>query len=388
MTLGDFAVFPALEALPKSAAALLDGIGCERLFTSRPWYDTFISAGLMPGARPLFFVLNDQFGKARALLPCRRNADGEPAVSSLTSFYSCDFRPLIATDGDPSATAFELGRRLAQYLRSEAVFGLDSLDSSNPALEPFLSGLAYPGRALLRYEHFGRWWESLGGRSYGEYLGARAGALREVIRRKGAKLERAGASFALVGIGSPQAEVEQGIADYEAVYGASWKEAEPFEQFQPTLMRKLAAAGWLRLAICRMEGRPIAAQLWVVVGSTATVLKLAHDREFDAQSPGTILTAFAIRTLLDKEGIALLDFGRGDDAYKRTWTTQRTPHIGVLSASVTRRPMLVAGHLIGAAMRKWRGVDSPASAGISYHPVDASRVLLTDAEKKLSGFAE
>ena len=306
------------------------------------------------GAEPLFFVLNGAAGP-RALVPCQRLPHGDPSVSSLTSFYSCDFRPLIAAGEDEAATAFALGQKLAERLSREAVFGFDSLDSTWAPLTPFLKGLARPGRALLRYAHFGRWWEDVRGRSFDEYLAARDGALREVIRRKGTRLERDGATLTMVGAGSSPAEVEAGIADYETVYAASWKEAEPFPAFQPTLMRKLAEAGWLRLALCHLEGRPIAAQLWVVAGGSATVLKLAHDQQFDKQSPGTVLTAFAIRTLMERDPIDTLDFGRGDDPYKRGWTTRRTPHIGVQSVRVARRPRLIARPQIGAAVRKLRG---------------------------------
>src|ERR1051325_3124535 len=89
---------PELEAssiLPPAAVLLLAGAGRENLFTSRPWFEAFVAAGLTPSAEPLFFTLNGADGP-RALLPCRRLADGDPSVSSLTSFYSCDFRPLIA----------------------------------------------------------------------------------------------------------------------------------------------------------------------------------------------------------------------------------------------------------------------------------------------------
>ena len=39
------------------------------------------------------------------------------------------------------------------------MFGFDSLSTDWPGLDPFLKGLSSPGRALLRYAHFGRWWE-------------------------------------------------------------------------------------------------------------------------------------------------------------------------------------------------------------------------------------
>jgi CelD/BcsL family acetyltransferase involved in cellulose biosynthesis len=341
--------------LPPDAEALFATVGREQLFTSKPWFEAFLAAGLDPGATPLFFTLNGTAGP-RALLPCQKTAKGDPSVSSLTSFYSCDFRPLIAAGDD---AAFELARAAGAQLADQAVFGFDSLDTSWPELDAFLKGLARPGRVLLRYAHFGRWWEDVRGQSFDAYLADRDGALREVVRRKTARLQREGATLTMTGAGSPATETEAGIADYETVYAASWKEAEPFPDFQPTLMRKLAEAGWLRLALLHLDGRPIAAQLWTLVGGTATVLKLAHDRQFDKQSPGTVLTAFAIRSLMEEGRIERLDFGRGDDPYKRGWAGNRTAHIGVRSVSLARRPFSVAQHLLGAAIRRVRGDRVP-----------------------------
>ena len=354
MSVSNLDGFENINALPPSAVTLFAGADSGNLFSSRPWYESFVAAGLPANARPVFFALSDKDGQTRALLPCMRSADADPAISSLTSFYSCDFRPLYAANGDSSGMAFDLGTALADRLSGEAVVRLDSLDAGLPTLAPFLSGLARPGRVILRYAHFGRWWEAVAGRDFDQYIAARDGALRGVIRRKGAKLEREGATFAMVDSDSSAEEIERSIADYEAVYAASWKVAEPFADFQPTLMRALAQQGWLRLAICRIGERPIAAQLWVAVGRTATVLKLAHDRQFDRQSPGTLLTAFAIRRLMERDRIAQIDFGRGDDAYKRGWATNRTPHIGILWVDIRRRPLLVARHWAGAAWRRLR----------------------------------
>jgi CelD/BcsL family acetyltransferase involved in cellulose biosynthesis len=345
----------AFSGIPPVADILFASVGQQSLFASRPWFETFLAAGLEPHAEPAFLVLNGKDGP-RAMLPCQRTAHGDPAVSSLTSFYSCDFKPLIAPGDD---AAFDLGRAVAEQLAGEAVFGFDSLDSSWGSLEPFLRGLARPGRALLRYDHFGRWSEDVRGQGFDRYLAARDGALREVIRRKTARLERDGATLTMIGAGGSPADPEAGIADYETVYAASWKEAEPFPAFQPTLMRNLAKVGWLRLALCHLGGRPIAAQLWVFAGGTATVLKLAHDQRFDRQSPGTVLTAFAIRALMESDTVETLDFGRGDDPYKRGWTSRRTPHIGVQSVSIARRPVRIARHVLGAAARRLQGVDSP-----------------------------
>ena len=71
----------------------------------------------------------------------------------------------------------------------------------------------------------------------------------------------------------------------------------------------------------------------------ALVLKLAHDEAFKAASPGTVLTAWMLRWLLDQEQVQEIDFGRGDDPYKREWASQRRQRIGLVLAN----PLAPAG---------------------------------------------
>ena len=59
------------------------------------------------------------------------------------------------------------------------------------------------------------------------------------------------------------------------------------------------------------------------------MLKLAHDEADKAASPGTVLTAMMIRHMLSEESVVEIDFGRGDDPYKRLWTSRRRQRVGV-----------------------------------------------------------
>jgi CelD/BcsL family acetyltransferase involved in cellulose biosynthesis len=52
--------------------------------------------------------------------------------------------------------------------------------------------------------------------------------------------------------------------------------------------------------------------------------------------------------------VTRLDFGRGDDGYKRVWAGRRALHIGVMSVDILRRPMLLARHVLGRAARRLR----------------------------------
>ncbi|CAH0497074.1 GNAT family N-acetyltransferase [Novosphingobium sp. CECT 9465] len=149
------------------------------------------------------------------------------------------------------------------------------------------------------------------GRSYAEYWAGRPGALRETVRRKGRKGEvslRIATAFS-------QADWDA----YEAIYRLSWKPGEGSPDFLRKWAQMDGAAGRLRLGIAEIDAQPVAAQFWTVEGGTAFIHKLAHDERFRKQSPGTLLTAAMFAHVIDVDGVDLVDFGTGDDPYKRDW---------------------------------------------------------------------
>lgn len=346
-------VFHDLDALPPDCETLF-AAGAQRSFhLGRPWWRTVLAEAMPPDARPLFLLCrtgDGPDGGGGVLFPLRTRAGGA-RLETLSCLYSCLYQPLAA----PQATAAELfaaGQAFGRFCRGWSGLRLDALDEGWPGLPPLLEGARAAGLAVLRFDHFGNWHERVAGQSWADYLAARPGALRETIRRR---LGQAGRDprIGLEMIGSA-AGLEAGIAAYEAVHARSWKEREPFPRFSAALMRAAASAGALRLGLLRLDGRPVAAQYWVVAGGTATVLKLAHDEAARARSPGTVLTAAMIRHLLDREGVAELDFGRGDDAYKALWAGRRRQRIGVLLVN-PRRPMglLALGrHVLGRLVRQ------------------------------------
>lgn len=264
------------------------------------------------------------------LLPLLRQ-DGR--LASLATPYSLSWQPLIAPGAEPAALR-DAGRALGRLFRYRAPVRLDTLPAEAPGLAPLRAGFADAGLHVLAYDHFGNWHEALPpGTGWDAYLAARPPALRTTIGRK---LARARRELRFEAVAAPGAALEAGIAAYEAVRAASWKPHEPFPDFDGHVMRATAAAGLLRLGILRAatDGQPVAAQYWVLdrAGRRATVLKLAHAEAARAGSPGTALTAMMIRGLLEDDGVTELDFGRGDDDYKRLWVGERRQRIGLLLA--------------------------------------------------------
>lgn len=317
---------------------------------SRRWWFEATAAAAMPAGAVAEIVVVEAAGRPVAVLPMMRRGR---RFGSLTSPYTTLFQPLLAPGEDAAA----VGAALGGYLRRWAVVRLDALDPAWPGLEPLLAGLRGAGLVVQRYRHFGNWSEEVRGLDWPQYLAARPGALREVIRRRGRAIEklngREGAVvFEVVRGGVGQGGARQGgvglgraMAAYEEVYARSWKVPEPFPRFNQVMLPVAAGAGVLLLAVMwrvwERGAEPVAAQYWTVEHGVATVLKLAHDDAAKALSPGTMLTAHVVRLLLD-EGVSTLDFGRGDDGYKQAWCTVRQQRMGVLLVNAWRLGGLVA----------------------------------------------
>lgn len=322
------------------------------------WWRCVLAAGLPAGAAAHFLLARDA-DRALGLLPlCDAPSCGTPAgtdrsVGGLVTPYTCLFQPLLAPGADPRA----LGRAFARFCVRWPVLRLDALDAAWPGWPGLLAGFAAGGRRAAWFDSFGNWHE-IAAHGWEAYLAARPGALRETIRRKLRRAERDPAqSFHLA---RRPDEIAPALAAYEAVYRRSWKQPEPYPDFGPALLAEAAAAGVLRLGILSRDGTPLAAQYWIVEAGRATVLKLAHDEAEKTLSPGTALTAWMVRALL-AEGVTELDFGRGDDPYKRLWASARRQRKGLIlarlwhphgAAALARQAV---GQAIGRVRRSRRG---------------------------------
>ena len=348
------AVFDSLVELPPGTDALFADPSIGNLYSTRDWYRCVIATALPAATRPCFAVCL-QDGEPRALFALARHT-GE-TLQSLTTPYTCLYQPLVGSKADAD-TLFQIGRSFARFCRSHAPIRIEALDPDWPGLPMLLRGLRSMGMLALQFDHFGNWYESVVAGTWDAYLASRDGALRQTVRRKLGKAQRdSDIRFDRIN-GGP--ELEAGIAAFEDVYGRSWKEPEPFPNFNASFMRAASAMGVLRLGVLRRAGQPIAVQYWVVTGTgefgkTGSVLKLAHDEAFKPISPGTVLTALMIRSLLEDDGVTQLDFGRGDDPYKRQWVNQRRQRIGLIIANPLRLSglRLIFPHLAGRIRQKF-----------------------------------
>lgn len=280
------------EAQTDPALAALFAAGTTP-FDRLDWLRLLAEECLAP-ARCLVAVARE--GAGLAALPLVATGTG---LASLANWYSFVARPVMT---DPAllpvlaAGLVRYGRITLSPLPAEDAAALAAALARNGWITR--STLAHVNRHLtIPTRDFAAWWAT------------RPGPLREVVRRKGRKL--------VIRIATRFDPADWAI--YEALYAKSWKPAEGHPAFLRRLAEHEAAAGRLRLGIASHDGVPVAAQVWTVDGPCAFIHKLAHDPAAGSLSPGTVLTHALFAMAFADPAVATIDFGTGDDPYKRDW---------------------------------------------------------------------
>ena len=349
-------VFSGLDDLPPAYAALFARAGAGRFQLGLPWFRNLSATAADAGDAIRVYGVEGgpkEGGAGPALALVARVPGRNGAGRKLAGFvspYTTEF-DLVADQPDAAAIA-ELAAALAAERPRWDAIELGALPAASPGFGKLVGGLWDAGFAVRPHFHFGQWFEPTAGDSYAAYLARRPGQLRNTLKRHQNKAAReAKLEFTLV---TAAAEVPAAVADYEAIYATSWKEPEPHPRFIGGLARAAAEAGALRLGVLRLNGAPAAAQLWLVAGGRATIFKLAHDERWKPFSPGTLLTARMLEYALDVDRVAEIDYGRGDDDYKKLWLTERRECWGI--AAYNRRTARgLAGALRHVALPKLAG---------------------------------
>lgn len=257
--------------------------------------------------KPLYVVARGPDGIA--LLALQETGD---FIKSLANWYTFRWRPLVSAGADPAP----LLQAIAHDLRQRAWrITLDHVPDEAGEARDLASAFARGGWLVSQNPDDTNHFLPMNGRTYAEYLASRPGPLRTTLKRKSGKVECA---------------IHRTFSDdiwaiYQSIYAHSWKPNEGSPAFLERFAREEAAAGRLRLGIATVENLPVAAQWWTVEGGTAFIHKLAYREDAKAQSPGSVLSAALFAEVIDRDHVALVDFGTGDDPYKRDWMDDIRP---------------------------------------------------------------
>jgi hypothetical protein len=348
---------PDFTAPPQDLAALLSSAGARSFFAQAAWYGLMARHGVTSGTG--IRVVTGGSGSAGAALLLQEERSGERRrLRSLANPYSVEHGPLCTDAAAASGGIAAIIREMLAERPRVVTLALVELDPADPSYAMLVGELGKSGMLVRQLFNSGTWYEDTSGMSFSDYVGQRPSELRNTWLRKRRKMMRTvRLSFDYY---RTSAGIDQAVHDYGAVYAASWKPTEARPEFIPALIRLAAECGALRLGVYRIDGEPAAAQMWIVWNGRAVIYKLAHRQSLDPLSLGTLLTMEMMERVLGEDCPSEVNFGRGDDPYKRLWLPRRRERWGIYAAN----PMT----LVGA----YRGIRGEAAK--LYHRLQGEKV--------------
>lgn len=298
----------------------------DNIETSVDWFELLQNSVYPddPGVRYYFLVKNKI---SSTILPLRLITEGRVrTVESLGNYYTSLYTPLLTNDSDLLTLRYMLASASRDHGGAH-VMRFAPMDPESPAYKGLLNELRAIGWIPFKFFCFGNWFLTVNFNWEG-YLKKRSANLRSSIKRRNKDFAAEGGTLEVVTNGDG---VAQAIAAFQDVYTASWKIPEPYPDFVPSLIRRLSTNGMLRLGIARLQGRPIAAQLWIVGQDKASIYKVAYNKAFASLSPGTVLTSHLLKYVIEEDRVKEVDFLIGDDEYKKIWMSDRRERWGIVA---------------------------------------------------------
>lgn len=186
------------------------------------------------------------------------------------------------------------------------------------------------------------------------YWNCRSSRLRNTYQRRLKALAKQ--SFSIDIHSAVTEEIKQA---YWQIYQQSWKVQEPSDDFINWLMQWADEQRRFKLGLLSINGVPAAFQLWLLDDETAYIYKLAQDKQFDAFSPGTILTKYMIEQLSETDAVRCIDFLLGDDEFKALWMDSKKNVVGaeIINRSTIAGKVLVAVYKLRDFVKQTTGIN-------------------------------
>jgi len=326
---GGLTVYQGFASLPAAVRAVLSGGPGRDFFTTLEWFDCLRRHGIAEPVTPRVLAVRQPGGAVLSALVTRARGG---RLESFTNYYATRFGMALAP-GVPPATA---ARLLAEGLKGHepACDGLELryLRADVPATAALAAALADAGFSVAPFFQYVNRYAAVPPGDFAAYMAERPSRLRNTWSRRGRQAAARHRVRYRV-LTAPGAPLEAGIDAFQRVYARSWKGAEPRPGFMPALIRMTCRFGSGRLGVLWLDDAPAAVQFWLVSDRTALIYKLAYDPAFADLSPGTLLSAEMFRYAIDTDRVAEVDFGLGDEPYKRDWVDRGREIVGIEAAN-------------------------------------------------------
>jgi len=181
--------------------------------------------------------------------------------------------------------------------------------------------------------------------SLDELLASLSKSTRESTKRYAKKLEKALGDDLAVELFRDPADVERLAADVERVAAKTWQRQfgvgfRDDERWRSRLAWT-AERGWLRAVVLYAAGEPVAFWHGFAYGGRFRTETPGYDPAFHELRPGTYLLLRLIEHLCADPDVSVLDFGFGDEEYKRRLADRTWQESTVTVHARRPRPILV-----------------------------------------------
>ncbi len=249
------------------------------------------------------------------------NHRGFCQYTSLVSFYANSIRPLYFCTEQHTALFSTLLLALQRQqnwhqLRLGPINEHEDLHQAIKANAPLTSEYA---RAMN--------WYNTAVSEFESFYQSRPSQLRNTITRRQKKLTKAHQwSIEYV---TDENSFQQLFCAYQSIYTKSWKQPEYSLDFIKSVCLSALAEQQLRMAVLFVDDCPAAAQIWFVAYRKASIFKLAYDETYKSFSVGSILSHRLFKTVIEQDKVQEIEYGTGDEAYKRDWMNQSRQRVTV-----------------------------------------------------------
>lgn len=316
----------SIADIPTSTLSAPGGARSVAAFSSKAWFSSVEKHLLRANDDPIYLISRGPSGN-RVVMPLmiqRSGLFGAWKLKNLANFYAASYSYLADIDIDEGELD-ELLKCIPRYLIAQRSpfpkIELAAVGTDPVIIEQLVVAFRGAGYSARAYKCYANWRSNVVPGHFTDYLEGRPGFLRNLLIRKAKRLTAMfDVEYRLV---TDTSDLQGALDAYDAVYQRSWKTREPFPNFIRDICTTWAREGKLRLGLLFLNGKPVAAQIWLIESLSACLFKLAYDREFKKHSVGSVLMGWLIRHFIDEDRVSCIDFLTGDDGYKQYWADTR-----------------------------------------------------------------
>ena len=313
--------YDSLNSLPERIACKFRFASIGNFFLSLEWFSCLDQAVMINSRAMRVYAMVAESDEPLGLAMCWCTSE-QNTLSSLTNYYSSEYRPVIPLDEQRQG---ELVCRFSQFIADERPrwrrVDFDYLRSDRTDAAAIAEALRREKFLVTRSFLYENWYVPVLDTDFQAFFAARPSQLKNTIARKEKKLLKTH-HVDIQLFTSDGKELERGCADYVTVYNNSWKRSEPFPKFIPSLLSACASLGILRLGVLYVDSTPAAAQIWITAQGTALIYKLAYDERYRDLSVGSVLSREMFKIALDQDKVREIDYGVGSEGYKKDGMTE------------------------------------------------------------------